>query len=161
MLRRSLQRCASSRTDAPVALRGMTEQPQPPPTPGERPLWKLDRGEQRVLAITFVGGVASIVAAAVIVGGAIALARAYSHVSGRHPTAIRNDLPNVVYIGSAVILLTFGVLAAVGWGPKWLGGDNILLFHFILRVALIVAGIIVLLFIVILLTLIGAAAGIH
>jgi hypothetical protein len=44
-----------------------------------RPLWKLDRGEQRVLMITFAGGVASIVVAAIILGTAIALARAAKH----------------------------------------------------------------------------------
>jgi len=41
----------------------------------ERPLWELSRDEQRVLIITFVGGLASIVAGVCIVGGAIALAR--------------------------------------------------------------------------------------
>ena len=67
-----------------VALRGMTEQPRPAPAPEgqpsapapeERPIWKLDRSEQRILLITFVGGVASIVVAAGIIGGAIANAR--------------------------------------------------------------------------------------
>jgi hypothetical protein len=60
----------------------MTEQPQPAAAPEERSLWQLDRGEQRVLLITFVGGVASIVAAALIVGGAIAIARRSSGGTG-------------------------------------------------------------------------------
>jgi hypothetical protein len=41
----------------------------------ERPLWQLSRDEQRVLIITFVGGLASIVAGASVIGGAIALVR--------------------------------------------------------------------------------------
>jgi hypothetical protein len=45
------------------------------PQPSERALWELDRGELRALLITFAGGVASIVAAALIIGGAIAIAR--------------------------------------------------------------------------------------
>jgi hypothetical protein len=56
----------------------MIGQPQPAPAPKERPLWQLDRGEQRALLITFVGGVASIVVAAIILGVAIALAHAFS-----------------------------------------------------------------------------------
>jgi len=41
----------------------------------ERPLWPLSRDEQRVLIITFVGGLASIVAGACVIGGAIAMTR--------------------------------------------------------------------------------------
>src|SRR5690242_10883018 len=41
----------------------------------ERPLWELSRDEQRILIITFVGGLASIVAGVCVVGGAIALVR--------------------------------------------------------------------------------------
>lgn len=41
----------------------------------ERPLWVLSRDEQRVLIITFVGGLASIIASVCVLGGAIALAR--------------------------------------------------------------------------------------
>lgn len=39
----------------------------------ERPLWQLNHDEQRILIITFVGSLASIVTGAVIIGGAIAL----------------------------------------------------------------------------------------
>jgi hypothetical protein len=45
------------------------------PKAAERPLWVLNRDEQRVLIITFVGGLASIVVGACVIGGAIALAR--------------------------------------------------------------------------------------
>ena len=45
------------------------------PQVAERPLWVLSRDEQRVLIITFAGGLASIVAGVGVVGGAIALVR--------------------------------------------------------------------------------------
>lgn len=41
----------------------------------ERPLWVLSSDEQRVLVITFVGGLASIIAGVCVIGGAIALVR--------------------------------------------------------------------------------------
>lgn len=41
----------------------------------ERPLWVLSRDEQRVLIITFVGGLASVVAGVCVIGGALALVR--------------------------------------------------------------------------------------
>jgi hypothetical protein len=47
----------------------------PAPEAVERPLWKLSRDEQRVLIITFIGGLASIVAGVCVIGGAIALVR--------------------------------------------------------------------------------------
>ena len=40
-----------------------------------RPFWDLSRDDQRLLIITFVGGLASIVAGACVIGGAIALVR--------------------------------------------------------------------------------------
>jgi len=46
------------------------------PKVAERSLWKLSRDEQRILMITFVGGLASIVVGACVIGGLIALARA-------------------------------------------------------------------------------------
>lgn len=58
------------------------EQPPAPVTEAsapqvvERPLWELSRDEKRVLIITFVGGLASIVAGACFIGGAIAMAPA-------------------------------------------------------------------------------------
>jgi hypothetical protein len=45
------------------------------PTNAERPLWSLSRDEQRLLMITFVGGLGSIVAGAGMIGVAIVLAR--------------------------------------------------------------------------------------
>jgi len=45
-----------------------------PQAEDDRPLWKLSRDEQRVLLITFVGGLASIIVGAAVIGVAIALA---------------------------------------------------------------------------------------
>ena len=38
-------------------------------------MWRLNRDEQRILIITFVGGVGSLLVSACIIGGAIAIAR--------------------------------------------------------------------------------------
>ena len=51
------------------------------PTSEDRPLWSLSRDEQRVLAITFVGGLASLIVAAGVIGAAIALGRWVEHES--------------------------------------------------------------------------------
>lgn len=40
----------------------------------DRPLWKLDLNEQRILLTTFLGGLASIIVGACFIGLAIALA---------------------------------------------------------------------------------------
>jgi len=45
------------------------------PEEAERPLWRLNRDEQRVLLITFVGGFVSIIVGACILGLAITIAR--------------------------------------------------------------------------------------
>ena len=45
------------------------------PEEAERPLWRLNRDEQRVLLITFTGGFASIIVSACILGLAITIAR--------------------------------------------------------------------------------------
>jgi len=49
------------------------------PTDEDRPLWSLSRDEQRILAITFVGGLASIIIGAAVIGASIALARWADH----------------------------------------------------------------------------------
>jgi hypothetical protein len=57
-----------------------TDEPQPTSEPSSadepRPLWPLSLDDQRVLWLTFVGQLASFIVGVVIVGGAIALARA-------------------------------------------------------------------------------------
>jgi type III secretory pathway component EscS len=71
----------------------MEDNEQPPvpiteasaPQVEDRPLWDLSRDDQRVLIITFVGGLASLVAGASVIGGAIALVqglRAIHHTLG-------------------------------------------------------------------------------
>jgi hypothetical protein len=45
------------------------------PTEEDRPLWSMSRDEQRLLWITFVGGLASILVGAGIIGAAIVFAR--------------------------------------------------------------------------------------
>ncbi len=53
----------------------MTDKPTAgPPSEDERPVWKLSRDEQRILLITFVGGLASIIVGAAVIGVAVALA---------------------------------------------------------------------------------------
>lgn len=66
---------ARKRPAAARALSPKTRRPDRAVAPEEQPFWVLSRGEQRVLLITFVGGVDSIVVAVLIVGGAIAIAR--------------------------------------------------------------------------------------
>jgi hypothetical protein len=78
----------------------MTEQPQPASPADERPLWKLDRSEQRVLAITFVGGVPPIVVGASLIGLAIALGRILGNLAG-WPLAI-------LAISGLVAIMLFG-----------------------------------------------------
>jgi hypothetical protein len=74
----------------------------------ERSVWSLSREDQRLLWITFAGGVASFIVGAVIIGGAIALVRA-AHVSG---------------LGwLAVVTGIFGVLSLLGikQAQRWPG----------------------------------------
>jgi hypothetical protein len=51
------------------------------PADGDRLLWSLNRDEQRLLWITFVRGLASILVGAAVIGGAIAVARYEVRVS--------------------------------------------------------------------------------
>jgi hypothetical protein len=138
----------------------MTEQPQPAPTPEERPLWKLDRSEQRILAITFVGGVASIVVAAVIIGTAIALAR---HVNGSSVAATLNSMGTssfLITVGICIFVLAGALL--VNPATQKVSGKP---FARVRRIASFVAwacsGILTLSGIVAGLAFIGMAAGIH
>jgi hypothetical protein len=54
----------------------------------DKRLWELSRDEQRLLLITFAGGLASIVVGAVMVGGSIALAQYWRHNGGLSGLAI-------------------------------------------------------------------------
>ena len=81
---RRLERGKREKPSATGESMVMEDNEQPPapiteasaPEAVERPLWELSRDEQRLLIITFVGGLASIVAGACVIGGAIALVRA-------------------------------------------------------------------------------------
>jgi hypothetical protein len=129
------------------------EQPPAPiteasaPQVAERPLWVLSRDEQRVLAITFVGGLASIVAGVCIVGGALALVR---------------GLKALHYTLGILILLTALCIVAVLW--------DVYYHHAIRRMpdpeprsrmVLIELPVIYAVFSILLLAWIGLAAGIH
>jgi hypothetical protein len=120
----------------------------------ERSLWQLGRDEQRVLIITFVGGLASIVAAAVVVGGAIALAHYEQEGNSLSALAGGTGLAVLlVALSAAVVLLTFrpdGVNRSEKLIVTVLGGMYlIVLIPLALELCLLV------------LTWIGIAAGIH
>jgi hypothetical protein len=65
----------------------------------------LDRSEQRVMFITVVGGLASIILGAVILGGALALA----HAIKTHPDGAEyaQTLFALITLGAGVILLSY------------------------------------------------------
>jgi hypothetical protein len=111
------------------------------PRKAERSLWVLSRDEQRVLIITFVGGLASIIAGACVIGVAIAVAR---YVKASH-----TPVTDQVYWIAAYILFVGAVIFhrhRTGATPPWIYGLLLLL--------LIPAG-------EFLLAWIGVAAGIH
>ncbi len=69
----------------------------------ERPLWVLSRDDQRVLFITFVGGLASIIVSACVIGGAIAVARAEK---ASHYPLFDQTFGTVAWVvGTAVIVI--------------------------------------------------------
>ena len=107
----------------------------------ERPLWVLSRDEQRVLIVTFVGGLASIIASACVIGGAIALARALQ----------KGHFPLTPTYGTAAFIL-IGVLIITG-----LRSSSELL-NFFAKLFLPLWGFP---FALLLLAWIGIAAGIH
>jgi hypothetical protein len=107
----------------------------------EKPLWALDSQEQRLLWITFVGGVASIVVSAAILGVSIALARWL--VTSHPSTPIWVDL---------VILLVSGSALAAVLIIRWRLTSGLWLRLIILAFFLC--------FITVILTWIGVAAGV-
>ena len=66
---------SSAATSLPAAPYARSVGDEGEPKHGDRPVWSLTRDEQRILAITFVGGLASIVAGVMIVGLSLALLR--------------------------------------------------------------------------------------
>jgi hypothetical protein len=107
----------------------------------ERPVWVLSRDEQRVLIITFVGGLASIIAGACVIGVAIAVAR-YVRVS-HYPLIAQLSWTGLYILFVAVLIL---YRRRSGTIPPWIYSALLLL--------LVPAG-------EFLLAWIGMAAGIH
>jgi hypothetical protein len=138
----------------------MTEPPQPAPTTEDRPpLWRLDRGEQRLLFVTFVGGAASFVVGAAIVGTAIAVGRAFANAS-KHTAAVNHAVE--------IFLASLGVLVAAGVGARFVThhANNYRKYRpavdrAVLGVGFIMAGAAALLGIIVVLAVIGIAAGVH
>ena len=111
----------------------------------DRPLRKLNRDEQRVLLITFIGGFASIIAAAVVIGLALAIAR-YE----RRFNSLSGLAAGTVVTGAFAAWGTYLLLPPRR--PKGLAGSLIVLYIFTLSAFSFCAFI---------LTWIGIAAGIH
>ena len=63
----------------------------------ERRLWELSLDEKRILLVTFLGGVASIVVGAAIVGAGIALARTEQIRTPRNIIALTIATPCVIF----------------------------------------------------------------
>jgi hypothetical protein len=129
----------------------MTDKPTArPPAGDERPLWKLSRDEQRILLVTFAGGLGSIIVGAAVIGVALALAH-----RAEGPGHSRSDLA----LSSIAAVAGFGFwVAYVRWGvlgmpfrplDRWPVSSRFT----VLVGALLVAGVA--------LTWIGIAAGIH
>jgi len=137
--------CAGYRGKSTV----MEDNEQPPapiteasaPEVVERPLWPLSRDEQRVLIITFVGGLASIVAGACVIGGAIAMTRYLKKYNSLSQLII---LTGINILGTAVSFYFHRHSPGVNKWVVW----------FVLLVVLVPTAIY-------LLGLIGVAAGIH
>jgi hypothetical protein len=108
-----------------------------------QPLWALSPAEWRLLVITFAGGLGSIVAAACVIGGAIALAR-YQEKFGLKEFAVL----------TGVALLAFPVMLIIT--RPWSGGS---LRERILVIATFAFGGFAV--VLALLVWIGVAAGIH
>ena len=118
------------------ARKGYRPRPQ-----ADRPLWRLTPDEQRVLLITFAGGVGSIVVGAGVIGLALVLAR--------HDRAPLSTLA-VATVGVLAVLLAMRFINSVvepPRGQKWIGDIGVIVG---------VAGCVVLV-----LTWIGIAAGVH
>jgi K+-transporting ATPase A subunit len=120
---------------------------------GEKePWWVLTREEQRSLAITFVGGLGSIVVAACVIGGAVALARS---VAPPHPKPA--DFGNLAALTAFVLvgaLVTFWYLRRLRRRKG--GGWRLLSWLWVVYAAFFV-----LFLVMLLLAWIGLAAGIH
>src|SRR6266568_983575 len=82
----------------------------PAPHAVQRPPWVLSHDEQRALIITFIGGLASIIAGACVIGGAIAMARSMK--------ASHAPLSDQIYWTAAIGLITAFVVFLRRHFPK-------------------------------------------
>jgi hypothetical protein len=129
----------------------MTDKPTAgPPAEDERPLWKLSRGEQRVLLVTFVGGLASIIVGAAVIGVALALAHRAEGPGHSLADLAGYSVVTVVLFAFWVAYVRWGTLG-MPWRPldRWPVSSRFT----VLVGAVLVAGVA--------LTWIGIAAGIH
>jgi hypothetical protein len=108
----------------------------------ERPLWVLSTGEKRILLITFAGGLASIIVGAAVIGASVALAGSFRVHNG-------TDWRGMAFMAAAAGTLTAAALTS--WGRA--------LFEPPQRVMFALGS--VLLWSVLILWLVGVAAGIH
>jgi hypothetical protein len=116
------------------------------PTDRDRPLWSLSRDEQRILLITFAGGLGSIVVGAAMVGVAFALAHYEQRVH-------QQDWRDVGEITGILALMTLGLVVAQQSKGRRFGARKIPL--------LVVWVLVILAWCTYLLWLVGIAAGIH
>jgi len=131
--------------------------PERAQVPGPRPLWKLDRSEQRVLFVTFVGGVASILAAAFLVGMAISLGRILA--SAKPHTTAGTEVTWFCFITAIMAVLVWveaTLRHKVNRKPRLSGFRR-----FFESADWVIMSVLILWLSVMVLTLIGLAAGIH
>jgi hypothetical protein len=117
----------------------------------------LDRGEQRVLFVTFVGGGASIVVAAAIVGGAIALGHVYRNLKTHHAAGFAEGGKIFGYVTGGLIVLAVGSLWLIFTTDRF---PRLLAHRMVGRIALVLAVVFSLSTLVMVLTVIGLAAGV-
>ena len=122
-----------------AAARARSEEPAVP----AESLWKLSPADWRLLIITFAGGLGSLVAAAGIIGGAIALARYQKSTGG---------LIGLVMVTAVMLLMFPAVVVYMRRPPPEDGWD--------IRFRRIVIGVVVFSIVFVLLAWIGLAAGI-
>jgi hypothetical protein len=131
----------------------VTEEPRGAPAGKQRPIWKLNRDEQRTLIITFVGGLASIIFGAVILGSAIAVAKATAKPGQAGAWAL---VAALAVVFAAQIPLVLALQAALLRGVRQPVGRGIVRVVALAGVAGAILGLAITL-----LALIGLAAGIH
>ena len=129
--------------------------PERAATDAERTLWQLSRDEQRVLIITFAGGLASILVGAVVLGGAVALAHYEETGNSLSSLAFGTGLAVALTALCTAVVLIMARLRRRGRRGEQLIATVLGVMYLILLMPL------ALLLCLIILTWIGIAAGIH